>query len=304
MKDSEEVIPRYPFQPTLKIGSFEGPLDLLLHLIRQSKMNIYDIQIEPITEQYLNYLRQMKEHRLEVAGDYFVMAATLMNIKSRLLLPQAPEEDEEEPADEGDPREELVQQLLEYQRYQKAAAHLKDRADYRQQEYTRPAMRVPKGLVAAHVEPGVTLGQLQKAFSQVLQRHQLNRPVTETVAAEKVSISQRMNWIMHSVSTSATRFSDLFEDQQTKDNLVTAFLALLELTKHQAVTVYQETLFGPIIVTEGPHGEEFRTKQLSADWRAIIHRWGWGDHARRLGKDYWIYEAGNRGDGGTIDNQI
>lgn len=265
MKDSEEVIPRYPFQPTLKVGSFEGPLDLLLHLIRQSKMDIYDIQIEPITEQYMEYLRQMKEHRLEVAGDYFVMAATLMNIKSRLLLPQTPEEEIEQPEEESDPRQELVDQLLEYQRYQKAAAHLKDRADFRQQEYTRPAMHVPKEMVAEHVQPGVTLGQLQKAFGQVLQRHQLTRPVTETVAAEKVSISERMQVIMGRVHVMATRFNDLFEDDQTRDNLVTTFLALLELTKHQAVTVYQEKLFGPIIITEGPHGEEFRTKKLSTD---------------------------------------
>ena len=83
MKNDQEVIPRYPFQPTLKIGGFEGPLDLLLHLIRQSKMDIYDIQIEQITQQYFDYLRAMKSHQLEVAGDYFVMAATLMNIKSR-----------------------------------------------------------------------------------------------------------------------------------------------------------------------------------------------------------------------------
>ena len=95
MKNDQEAIPRYPFQPTLKIGGFEGPLDLLLHLIRQSKMDVYDIQIEQITQQYFDYLRAMKSHQLEVAGDYFVMAATLMNIKSRLLLPQ-PEVEEEE----------------------------------------------------------------------------------------------------------------------------------------------------------------------------------------------------------------
>ena len=99
MKNDQEVIPRYPFQPTLKIGGFEGPLDLLLHLIRQSKMDVYDIQIEQITQQYFDYLRAMKSHQLEVAGDYFVMAATLMNIKSRLLLPQ-PEVEEEETNEE------------------------------------------------------------------------------------------------------------------------------------------------------------------------------------------------------------
>lgn len=265
MKSTEDVLPRYPFQPTIRLNDFEGPLDLLLHLIRQSKMDIYDIQIEPITQQYLNYLRQMQDHRLEVAGDYFVMAATLMNIKSQMLLPKPTVEIDEQPEEEEDPRNELVEQLLEYQRYQQAAAHLKDRAEYRQQEYTRPAMHVPKEMIAEHVQPGVTLGQLQAAFQTVLRRHQLTRPVTETVAAEKVSVSQRMHQIMDLVQQSATRFADLFEQDQTRDNLVTTFLAVLELTKHQAVVVHQDQLFGPIILTEGVHGKQFRTNQPSSN---------------------------------------
>lgn len=135
-------------QPTLKLGGFEGPLDLLLHLIREAKMDIYDIKIATITSQYMDYLHQMKAHRLEIAGEYFVMASTLMRIKSQLLLPQAPPLDDEEPAEEPvDPRQELVDQLIEYQRYKKAADHLKDKESYRQQEYTRPAMRVPRDLV-------------------------------------------------------------------------------------------------------------------------------------------------------------
>lgn len=265
MKNDQEAIPRYPFQPTLKLGDFEGPLDLLLHLIRQSKMDIYDIQIEQITQQYFDYLRTMKSHQLEVAGDYFVMAATLMNIKSRLLLPQPEAEVEEESEEVVDPRQELVEQLLEYQRYQKAAAHLKDKADFRQAEYTRPAMHVPAEMIAQHVEPGITLGQLQQAFADVLRRHQLTAPVHETVAAEKVSVAQRMNQVMAIVRRTTTRFEDLFVGQCTRDELVTTFLAVLELTKHQALAVHQEELFGPIILTEGSKSEQYRADKPRTD---------------------------------------
>ena len=265
MKNDQEVIPRYPFQPTLKIGGFEGPLDLLLHLIRQSKMDIYDIQIEQITQQYFDYLRAMKSHQLEVAGDYFVMAATLMNIKSRLLLTQPEEEVEESDEEVADPRQELVEQLLEYQRYQKAAAHLKDKADFRQAEYTRPAMHVPTEMIAQHVEPGVTLGQLQRAFADVLRRRQLTAPVHETVAAEKISVAQRMNQVFTTVKQAATRFNDLFAGQCTRDELVTTFLAVLELTKHQAIAVHQDELFGPIILVEGSKSEQYRANKPSQD---------------------------------------
>lgn len=263
MKDNQEVIPRHPFHPTLKIGDFEGPLDLLLHLIRQEKMDIYDIQIEKITQRYFNYLKAMKEHQLEVAGDYFVMAATLMNIKSQMLLPQ-PEIMDEEVEDEGeDPRQELVEQLLEYQRYKEAASHLKDKAVFRQAEYTRPAMHVPVELVAKHVEPGITLGQLQSAFEEVVKRHRLVSPLHETVAAEKVSVAQKMNQIFAIVEKATTRFDDLFINERSRDELVVTFLAVLELTKHQAVALHQEKLFGPIILVEGSKSEQYRANQLS-----------------------------------------
>ena len=217
-------------QPTLKLGGFEGPLDLLLHLIREAKMDIYDIKIATITSQYMDYLHQMKAHRLEIAGEYFVMASTLMRIKSQLLLPQAPPLDDEEPAEEPvDPRQELVDQLIEYQRYKKAADHLKDKESYRQQEYTRPAMRVPRDLVSEQVAPGVSLDQLQAAFAQVLKRHRFIQPAV------------------------------------TKDELVTTFLAILELAKHQAVHIEQAGLFAPIIIKEGLKSDDYRNNEYRPD---------------------------------------
>lgn len=262
---SEQVVPQYPFQPTIKVHDFEGPLDLLLHLIRQSEMDIYDIQISTITSQYLDYLHQMKKHQLEVAGEYFVMAATLMDIKSQMLLPATPPLEEEPEEEIVDPRQELVEQLLEYQRYKKAADKLKDKENFRQQEFTRPAMRVPKSMVNASVAPGVTLEQLQDAFATVLRRHQLAAPLVETVEAERVSVAQRMKNVFATVKEGPTRFIDLFDQLTTRDGLVTTFLAVLELAKHQAILINQAELFDPIILVEGPKSDEYETNQPGAN---------------------------------------
>lgn len=250
------------WQPTIKLQDFEGPLDLLLHLIREAKMDIYDIQIAKITSQYMAYLHQMKAHQLEVAGEYFVMAATLMKIKSRLLLPQAPPLEEEPVEEPEDPRQELVEQLLEYQRYKKAAAKLKDKENHRQQEYTRPAMKVPaEMMVREQTAPGVSITQLQRAFRQVLRRHYLAQPQVETIETERVSVAQRMKTVFQQVSSGPVRFDDLFEGKQTRDALVTTFLAVLELAKHQAVLLDQAQLFAPIVLMEGPKSEEYRSNQ-------------------------------------------
>lgn len=253
-------------QPTLKLGDFEGPLDLLLHLIREAKMDIYDIKIATITSQYMNYLHQMKAHRLEVAGEYFVLASTLMRIKSQLLLPQAPPLDDDEPAEEPvDPRQELVDQLIEYQRYKKAADHLKDKESYRQQEYTRPAMRVPRELVSEQVAPGVSLDQLQAAFKQVLRRRRFTQPVVETVAAEKISVAQQMERVFDKVMAGPQRFVDLLTATVTRDDLVTTFLAVLELAKHQAIQLEQADLFAPIIVTKGLKSDDYHSNKYRPD---------------------------------------
>lgn len=262
---SDQVIPAKPFQPTIKLNDFEGPLDLLLHLIRQAEMDIYDIKIAQITSQYFDYLHQMQDHQLEVAGEYFVMAATLMNIKSQMLLPAPPTFEDEPEAEVEDPRQELVDQLLEYQRYKKAADKLKDKESFRQQEFTRPAMRVPVELVNASVAPGVDLDELQAAFTAVLRRQQLAAPLVETVAAEKVSVGQQMRTVFETIRQGPARFADLFEQLHTRDGLVTTFLAILELAKHQAIIIQQGGLFEPIILVEGPKSDEYEPNQSSAD---------------------------------------
>lgn len=262
---SEHTIPQNSLQPIIKVHDFEGPLDLLLHLIKQSEMDIYDIKISQITSQYLDYLHQMQAHQLEVAGEYFVMAATLMSIKSQMLLPTPPTIDDEPEEEVLDPRQELVDQLLEYQRYKKVADKLKDKESFRQQEYTRPAMRVPHDLVKTSVEPGIKLTDLQRAFANVLRRKQLAEPLVETVSAEKVSVSHQMRQVFTMVCQGPTRFNDLFTDLNTRDGLVTTFLAMLELAKHQAILIKQSGLFEPIILVEGPKSDEYESNQPSTD---------------------------------------
>lgn len=244
---NQAVINKHPYQPTLKIGDFEGPLDLLLHLINENQMSITDLKIVPITTQYMSYLKKMKQHRLQIAGDYFVMAATLMRIKSNLLLPKPPlEPDENE--DETDPREELIESLLEYQRYKKAADKLKDKEHERSREYTREAMSVPTGMVSAHVAPGVTIDQLKAAFADVLKRHVMEKPMQGTVKAERITVEDRIQSVQHQLTKGPARFIDLFADQVSRENLVTTFLAILDMSKHRQVLISQTGLFAPLIV--------------------------------------------------------
>ncbi|KRN97027.1 segregation and condensation protein A [Furfurilactobacillus siliginis] len=241
-------------QPTIKIADFEGPLDLLLHLIRSSEMDIYDIQISAITGQYLSFLHQMKTMKLDVAGEYLVMAATLMTIKSRMLLPRPePVTDEEE--DAVDPREELVAQLLEYRRYQQAAGELRDKEQDRKQQFTRAAMTVPDDVQLATLAPGLTTGDLQKALANMLKHRLKSVPVSRTVNTETFSIREQMHVVLSQLSQVPCDFESLFSKQPSTDEVVTTFLALLELAKLNAVVFSQAAVDEPIMVQAGPKTE-------------------------------------------------
>lgn len=236
-------------QPTIKIDDFEGPLDLLLHLIRRAEMDIYDIQISAITSQYLGYLHSMKVLKLDVAGEYLVMAATLMTIKSRLLLPKP--EPLVEPADEpmDDPRAELVAQLLEYRRYQRAAGELRQKEQDRQQHFTRPASALPEGLALAPVTAGLSIADLQAAFDQMLLRRQQVKPVFKTVTTETFSIRHQMEKLLSRLKPGQPQeFTTLFGQTPGTDELVTTFLAMLELVKAESIHCDQTTINGPIMV--------------------------------------------------------
>jgi segregation and condensation protein A len=239
----ESALEAYP----VKLGSFEGPLDLLLHLIKRNEVNIYDIPIALITDQYLQYLSLMQELNLDVAGEFLVMAATLIHIKSRMLIPRpTPEVVGEE--DEEDPREALVRRLLEHQRFKAAAELLHERQTVRAAQYHRPEAAVAD-VVDAGFEPEleVDLFSLLAAFRGVLERAKTRPRVV--LPPEQMSIEQRIEQLLERLSeTEAVGFEDLFADADSRPALIVTFLALLEMIRLKLIRVFQSGSFGPIRV--------------------------------------------------------
>lgn len=236
-----------------KLESFEGPLDLLLHLIEKNKVNIYDIPIVEITDQYLEYIDEMKKQDLDVMSEFLVMAATLLNIKSKMLLPkEAVVEEEAE-----DPRAELVQQLLEYKMYRTYAYELRDRqVDANQIFYKVPT--IPDE-VLAYEEPvdvdelisDLTLNKLNVVFQSVIKR-QKNRvdPVRSRfgeIKKEEVSVEDKMVEISEYARNHKTfSFRELLEKQSSRVQIVVTFLVILELMKAGEIRIVQENIFDDI----------------------------------------------------------
>ncbi len=230
----------------VKLDVFEGPLDLLLHLIKKNEVEIVDIPIATITEQYLAYLGIMHELNLDIAGEFLVMAATLTLIKSRMLLPPSEGEDEEE---EADPRAALVQQLLEYQRYREAALELAERPLLHRDVFVRePSM---DGVDAAESAESprlqATVWELLEAFRAVLKRV---RPASvHEVVTETMSLRDRVETLLRALSVArALEFDSLFDDDASRFEIILTFLALLELMKMGAVRAVQEECLGRIVI--------------------------------------------------------
>ncbi len=206
------------------LKQFEGPLDLLLHLIRRDKINIYDIPISHITREYLSFIEIMKELELEVAGEFFVMAATLMRIKAQMLLPRRLEEEEEE-----DPRDELVRNLIEYRKYKGAAEHFAEREADRRRVYTRavPTPEIEDDLVQPME---VTLFDLVEAFRKVLD--DLKMQVSYTIERDSITTEERIEAIRDMISKqSEVLFTELFQDGFDRMNVIVTFLSILELIR-------------------------------------------------------------------------
>ncbi|MEI6667998.1 MAG: segregation/condensation protein A [Acidobacteriota bacterium] len=229
----------------VSLENFSGPLDLLIHLIKKNEVNIYDIPIALVTAQYLEYIELMTELDLDVAGDFIVMAATLIHIKSRMLLPR-PDPLQED--DEEDPREALVNRLLEYQKYKAAANLLHERETLRSAQWQRPEQRVADIAGEEYeTEVEVDLFSLMAAFRTVLDRAK-QRPRL-TLPAEQISIEDRIAQLLGRLSeTEACGFEDLFEDVNSRPALIVTFLALLEMIRLRLVRVFQAGMFGTIRV--------------------------------------------------------
>jgi segregation and condensation protein A len=231
----------------LKLQAFEGPLDLLVHLIKKNKMNVYDIQISVVTKQYLDYLNLMQELNLDVASEFLVMAATLIHIKSKLLLPR-PETAAGDPVDEEDPRDMLVRRLLEHQKFKAAAELLHEKETLRGAQWGRPDSRIEE-IAGDDYEPEieVDLFSLLSAFKQVLERARERPPVLLPPA--EVSIESRIDQLLERLSeTEACGFEDLFERDATRGDMIVTFLAMLEMIRLKLIRVFQQGGIGAIRV--------------------------------------------------------
>src|SRR3989442_271069 len=228
----------------VKLDIFEGPLDLLLYLIKQDEIDIYDISLERITSQYLEYLQAFKELNIELAGEFVVMAANLIYLKSRSLLPvdqQPPEED----AGEDDPRWELIRQLIEYKKFKEAAAQLHLRELEQERIFAREGGLAPplEGQLRLR-EVGIF--QLINAFQVVIKRVEARQDVQE-IFGERFSVSEKIDTILQRVAVGVPiRFSDLFGAVASRVEVVVTFLALLELIRLKQVRAIQKNIFEKI----------------------------------------------------------
>jgi len=229
----------------IKLQSFEGPLDLLVHLIKKNQMNVYDIQISVITKQYLEYLNLLQELNLDLASDFLVMAATLIHIKSKMLLPR-PETAAGDPGDEEDPRDTLVRRLLEHQKFKAAAELLHEKELLRSAQWGRPESRLEE-IAGDDYEPEfeVDLFSLLSAFKQVLERARERPPVV--LPAEQISIELRIDQLLERLSeTEACGFEDLFDDVASRGEMIVTFLAMLEMIRLKLIRVFQSGGSGAI----------------------------------------------------------
>ena len=247
-----------------KLEHFEGPLDLLLHLIEKNKVSIYDIPIVEITNQYLDYVNHMDQEDLNLVSDFLVMAATLIDIKSRMLLPR----EEEEEGEEEDPRTELVHRLLEYKKYKYISQELAELEDSAGMHLFKPATVPPE--VARYEPPvdldqlldGLTLARLQAIFQQVMKRKEDKidrvRSSFGTIKKEPVSLEERIGSVMAYARKHRTfRFRQILEQSTDKLEVVVTFLAVLELMKIGKIHLTQENLFDDMeIETLEPEGAE------------------------------------------------
>ena len=229
----------------LKINEFEGPLDFLLHLIKENKMDIFDLKIEEITEQYLSYIRKQESMNLEIDSEYLVLASELIEIKSKLLLPHEKEVFDEE---ESDPREELMNRLLEYQAYKEITKTLKEKELIRQEIYTKAPSSLKEFVDNdTDIKMDITLDDLVDAFQKFLERKKESKPLTTKVTENEITVSSRRSDIKMLLSKGKkVSFFKLFP-VYTKEYVVATFLAVLEMVKNKEIIITQNDTFDDIV---------------------------------------------------------
>lgn len=228
----------------ININNFDGPLDLLLHLIKVNEMDIMDIKIEEITKQYIDYIDSMEALNIEVASEYLVMASELIEIKSRLLLPKEKLEDDSE--EEIDPREELARRLLEYDAYKKLSSLLEEKNEVRSFIYTKVPESSSNYIEETNYNGEGNIDDLVEAFKLYLNRKKMNKPLKRKVAINEVSVSSRCIEIRNALKKKKkVSFFSLFESDE-KEYIVATFLAILEMAKNGELNIKQKKNFSDI----------------------------------------------------------
>jgi segregation and condensation protein A len=252
--------------PPVKLEAYEGPLDLLLDLIRKQQINIYDIPIAKITKQYLDYLHMMEEMNIDVGGEFVLMAATLIYIKSRMLLPPDPNATAEE---EGDPRDELVHRLLEHEQFKNAAAMLQSKRMVEDATWSQPGIGE---FVEAEDDPGftVTVFDLVTVFRTIIERAKKRVPMQ--IRREEISVAQMFEHVKQVLMINAhpVRLDDLFAGFLSRQALVALLLALLEMVRLRAVMMRQKDLFAPITVHKNKRFEDIVAVASIAELEASL----------------------------------
>jgi segregation and condensation protein A len=234
-----------PADYKVKLDVFEGPLDLLLYLIKKDEVDIYDISLERITQQYLEFIEAFKVLDLEIAGEFVVMAANLIYLKSRSLLPASVQPPEEE-TEEDDPRWELVRQLLEYKKFKDAAAHLGEREAWRERLFVRTPEKPEQ--VAERPLGDVSVFDLINAFNQIVKRLNQKEDLRE-IFEERFTVGDKIELVMKMLSGGVDlKFTELFTGMASRTEIVVTFLAVLELIRLKQVRAVQDEAFGEILL--------------------------------------------------------
>lgn len=229
------------------IDNFDGPLDLLLHLIKEQDIDIYDIKIEDITKQYLDYIRHMKELNLEIASEYLVMASELIEMKSKMLLPKKKEKEEDDY--EEDPRELLIERLLDYKRYKEVTSEFKDLELTRKMVFTREPDNLNRYVKEDENSEELGVADLIDAFNNLLKRKELDRPIATKITKKELSVTEKVNKIKNILrNKKKINFEDIFE-VSTKEEVIISFLSVLEMVKKDEILLTQEGNFKNIVIS-------------------------------------------------------
>lgn len=234
-------------QYKVTIENFDGPLDLLLHLIKEQDIDIYDIKIEEITEQYLDYIRAMKELNLSVASEYLVMATELIEMKSKMLLPKKVIEIDDEY--EEDPREVLIERLLAYKKYKEVTSEFKNLELTRKQVFTKEPENLSYYAKEQDNKEELGISDLIKAFNELLKRKELDKPIATKITKKELSVTEKVIKIRKILKEKKQiNFEELFE-VATKEEVITSFLSILEMVKKDEITLKQDGNFKSIVIS-------------------------------------------------------